>query len=181
MKRYLLATTLLLIALSIAVVLVAKNKPSTSVPDDRQRAVHALDRLTFGPRPGDPEKVLVLGVDNWIELQLHPDKIDDSAIEARLAQYRTLQMSSKELAVNFPPNPVLKAAMEGKVVIPNDPNRHAIYLAGIARLQNKQGDKQNAAPAAPSPGAIVAPAAQAQTVAATKPSQIRDDRREAHS
>jgi len=181
MKRYLLATTPLLIALSIAVVLVAKNKPSASVQDERQRAVHALDRLTFGPRPGDSEKVLVLGVDNWIELQLHPDKIDDSAIEARLAQYRTLQMSSKELAVNFPPNPVLKAAMEGKVVIPNDPNRHAIYLAGIARLQNRQGDKQNAPPAAPSPGAIVAPAAQAQMVAATKPSQIRDDRREAHS
>jgi uncharacterized protein (DUF1800 family) len=107
----------------------------------------------------------------WIDLQLHPDKIDDTAMQARLAQYRTLQMSSREIAVNFPPNPLLKAAMEGKVAIPSDPYRHAIYMAGIARLQNKQEEKQ-----------VTPASAQGPDVMLTKASpQVKEDRREAHS
>ena len=53
--------------------------------DPHTQALHALQRLTFGPRPGDMERVAAMGVDKWIDLQLHPDKIDDSALEARLA------------------------------------------------------------------------------------------------
>jgi uncharacterized protein (DUF1800 family) len=171
MKRY-FATTTLLIGVSVSAVLVAKNKPPSNAQDEHQRAVHALDRLTFGPRPGDPDKVIALGVDKWIDLQLHPDKIDDSAMQARLAQYRTLQMSSREIALNFPPNPLLKAAMEGKVAIPNDPYRHAIYMAGIARLQNKQEEKQN----------TTVPEAMLTTASQSKLSpQIKEERHEAHS
>src|SRR4029077_9147590 len=49
---------------------------------ERQRALHALNRLTFGPRPGDLETVLAKGVDNWIEDQLHPESIADSAAQS---------------------------------------------------------------------------------------------------
>ena len=52
--------------------------------DGQKRAIHALNRLTFGPRPGDVERVTQMGVDQWIDLELHPDKIDDSALDARL-------------------------------------------------------------------------------------------------
>ena len=45
--------------------------------DDQKRALHALNRLTFGPRPGDVERVTAIGVDKWIDQQLHPEKIDD--------------------------------------------------------------------------------------------------------
>ena len=131
-----------LAALSIAAVTVAKNKPRTSnTADEHRRTVHALDRLTFGPRPGNADTVSAMGVDKWIELQLHPEKIDYSAIEARLEQYRTLRMSTREMVTDFPPNPRLKAAMDGKIAIPNDPYRHAIYMAGIARLQDKPNEK----------------------------------------
>ena len=53
--------------------------------NDRQRAEHALDRLAFGAKPGDVERVMKIGVEQWIEQQLHPERIDDRAVEARLA------------------------------------------------------------------------------------------------
>ena len=53
--------------------------------DEQKRALHALNRLAFGPRPGDVERVAAMGVDKWIDQQLHPDKIDDHALDARLA------------------------------------------------------------------------------------------------
>ena len=140
MTRVRLWVAVILATLGIAAVTVAKSKskPSNSA-DEHRRAVHALDRLTFGPRPGDADTVSAMGADKWIELQLHPDKIDNGAIEARLEQYRTLRMSSREMATDFPPNPLLKAAMEGKVVVPHDPYRHAIYMAG-SPVKRKRGD-----------------------------------------
>lgn len=174
-----------LAAVSIAAVVVAKNKPKESpAADEHRRAVHALDRLTFGPRSGDAENVSAMGVDKWIELQLHPEKIDDSAMQARLAQYRTLQMSTREMLMDFPPNPVLKAAMEGKVAIPNDPYRYAIYTAGIARLKNQQDEKQAAAavPAnAASSAAMLKPTSKMQSTPSDSASMPRkQEHHEAH-
>jgi uncharacterized protein (DUF1800 family) len=51
----------------------------------RQRAQHALDRLAFGAKPGDVERVMAIGVDRWIAQQLHPEQIADGAVEAHLA------------------------------------------------------------------------------------------------
>ena len=186
MTRVRLYVAGMLVTLCIVAVTVAKNKPKPSnAAEEHRRAVHALDRLTFGPRPGDADTVSAIGIDKWIELQLHPDKIDDSTMQARLEQYRTLRMSSREMATNFPPNPLLKAAIEGKIAIPNDPYRHAIYMAGISRLQNKQDPKQPAVAtgAAGATPAMVVPASTGQTSSsAGSPAMERQqDRREAHS
>src|SRR5512142_28974 len=83
--------------------------------DERQRAIHALNRLTFGPRPGDVDRVMAMGVDKWIELQLNPRKIDDSALEARRAQFRTLKMDTREMLAEFPPPQVFKQVADGKM------------------------------------------------------------------
>ena len=48
---------------------------------ERQRALHALNRLGFGPRPGDVDKVLAIGVDKWIAQQLAPERIADAAVD----------------------------------------------------------------------------------------------------
>src|ERR1700727_1072417 len=77
--------------------------------EDDKRIVHALNRFTFGVRPGDVERVKAIGVDKWFDEQLHPERIDDSAIEARLAPFRTLKMSTKEMVENFPPRQALRA------------------------------------------------------------------------
>ena len=54
------------------------------------------------------------GVDKWIDLQLHPEKIDDSAVDARLSGFRTLRMDTREIVENFPPQQLIKAVAEGK-------------------------------------------------------------------
>jgi uncharacterized protein (DUF1800 family) len=54
-----------------------------------QQILHALNRLAFGPRPGDVQKVRAMGLDQWIEQQLHPERIDDSAFERKLPRYST--------------------------------------------------------------------------------------------
>ncbi len=68
---------------------------------DRQKALHALNRLGFGPRPGDVDAVLKQGVDVWIERQLHPERISDAAVEKRLQPMSTLRMSSADLVKKY--------------------------------------------------------------------------------
>ncbi len=125
--------------------LLAKKKDSKTDagPNEQKRAVHALNRLTFGPRPGDAQQVMAMGVDRWIDLQLHPDKISDNAVEARLAPLRTLHMSSKELLENFPDNQIIRQVVDGKRSMPSDPARRAIYQVQIARLEQKRESKQS--------------------------------------
>jgi uncharacterized protein (DUF1800 family) len=136
----------LLCGLALAVGLWAKKKPDTSSGESPQRrALHALDRLTFGPRPGDVDAVTAMGVDQWIELQLHPEKIDNTALDARLTSYRTLHMSSREMALSFPPPQVLKAVQDGKLPMPHDSYQRAIYSANLVRLEEKKDAKQAAA------------------------------------
>jgi hypothetical protein len=60
-----------------------------------------LNRLGYGPRPGDVEKVRRIGLSNYIEQQLHPERIDDSALEARLDRLETLDMSTQEIAREY--------------------------------------------------------------------------------
>ncbi len=133
----------LLVVSCFAAMLAAKKKADTTdAASQQKRALHAVDRLTFGPRPGDVQAVMAMGVDKWIELQLHPEKIDNAALDARLATYRTLHMSAREMAMNFPPPQVLKAVQDGKLPMPNDPYKHAVYSANLVRLEEKKEAKQ---------------------------------------
>jgi|GEM_PF-32329 len=70
---------------------------------EEQRILHLLNRITFGPRPGDIERVRVMGPDKFLEAQLRPEMIDDAEVEKRLAVLPTQQMSSTELFQFYPP------------------------------------------------------------------------------
>ncbi len=72
-------------------------------PSDTTRAVHLLQRATWGARPADVAQVLALGRDRWLDRQLHPARIDDAALEQRLARFPALRMSVPELHRAFPP------------------------------------------------------------------------------
>jgi len=133
-----LAACLLCLGLACAVPqLLAKKKdqPADTGTNEQKRAVHALNRLAFGPRPGDVQQVVAMGVDRWIDLQLHPDKIQDDAMDSRLAPLRTLHMSAKEIVEEFPDNQMVKQVLDGKKSLPSDPARRAIYQVQMARLQ----------------------------------------------
>jgi uncharacterized protein (DUF1800 family) len=120
----------------------ADPRSNEQSPNEQKRAVQALNRLTFGPRPGDVQQVMAMGVDRWIDLQLHPDKIPDSAVETRLTGFRTLHMSSKEIAEEFPDNQMIKQVMDGKRPMPSDPAKRAVFQVQMARLQQKQEKKE---------------------------------------
>ncbi|MGA9798678.1 MAG: DUF1800 domain-containing protein [Terriglobales bacterium] len=122
-----------------------KREPAATPLDEQKRALHALNRLAFGPRPGDVERVTAMGVDKWIDQQLHPDKIDDHALDARLEPFRTLRMNSREMVENFPPQQVIKEIAEGKKSMPSDATKRAIYQAQLERYEEKQAQKQEAA------------------------------------
>jgi len=130
-------------ALCAQVALARKNKEtSSSQMPEQKRAIHALSRLTFGPRPGDTNRVMAMGVDNWIDQQLHPDKIDDHTLEARLAPLRTLRMDTREIVENFPPDQVIKVVAEGKQSLPSDPSKRAVYEAQLERFKQRQERKK---------------------------------------
>ncbi|PYV18141.1 MAG: DUF1800 domain-containing protein [Acidobacteria bacterium] len=109
---------------------------SASPLTEEQKVVHVLDRLGYGPRPGDVEKVRALGLAEYIARQLEPERIDDSAASARLERLETTRMSSRELGEIFsraqaarkkrarqnpegeakrpPPDPALRMEMAGQ-------------------------------------------------------------------
>jgi len=121
--------------------------------EEQKRAIHVLNRFTFGPRRGDVQRVQSMGIDKWFEQQLYPDKINDSALEARLAPFRTLHMKTEELVRNFPPPQVIKAVENGRASMPRDPQEKAIYEAAMDRQRQKQEAKREAAEAQNNPDA----------------------------
>jgi uncharacterized protein (DUF1800 family) len=76
--------------------------PITELTED-EAILQALNRLAYGPRPGEIEQVRHMGLAKWIDAQLDPNSIEDSALDQRLARYPTLGMSSKQLLEDFPP------------------------------------------------------------------------------
>ncbi len=79
-----------------------KSKASPGLTEN-QKIIHLLNRIGYGPRAGDVERVKRMGIDKYIDLQLHPDRIDDPGIEARLANFPSLRMSLAEIQKTYPP------------------------------------------------------------------------------
>jgi uncharacterized protein (DUF1800 family) len=117
-----------------------------------ERILHALNRLTFGPRPGDLAAVKTMGLDKWFEAQLNPSQIDDSSLEARLNMFPAMQMTQTELERRYPGQQTLKRMADTDAALPTDPVEHAIYLAGVAQYKMQAARKAEtdaAAKAAP--------------------------------
>ncbi|MGC1462635.1 MAG: DUF1800 domain-containing protein [Terracidiphilus sp.] len=119
---------------------------STQLRGD-DRILHALNRFTFGPRPGDLEAVRAMGQGNvglekWFDQQLHPASIDESTINARLAQFPEMQWNTEDLLYRLPSNAEIRQAMNtGRVPIPANGTLHAIYENQIYRIQSKKDEK----------------------------------------
>jgi uncharacterized protein (DUF1800 family) len=84
----------------------ASRGPVTSLPASPlgpdQRILHALNRLGYGPRPGDVERVRRMGLAAYIETQLDPRGIPDPAVEQALAAYPVLALSTATLVREYP-------------------------------------------------------------------------------
>src|ERR1700689_366886 len=65
--------------------------------------LHALNRLTFGPRPGDLEAVRTMGLKKWIDLQLHPAQIPENPeLLAKLKPLDSLTMPTQVMLEHYP-------------------------------------------------------------------------------
>jgi uncharacterized protein (DUF1800 family) len=78
-----------------------KGLPVTELSVD-EAVLHAMNRLAYGPRPGDVERVKQLGLAKWIDQQLAPNSIDDKALSARLENFPTLSLSAARLIEDYP-------------------------------------------------------------------------------
>jgi len=81
----------------------AAQRKAGAVPEDpdEKTIVHVLNRLGFGPVPGQVDSVRELGLKAYIDQQLAPERIADSAMTERLAEFTTLRMSPRELAEKY--------------------------------------------------------------------------------
>ena len=104
-----------------------------------QKILQALNRLTWGPRPGDAREVKSLGLKKWIERQLHPDAIvENPVLLEKLKTLDTLGMSGAELVRNYPTPQMVRQMVNGQLPFPTDPDRKLMLTKRLA-TENARG------------------------------------------
>jgi uncharacterized protein (DUF1800 family) len=93
---------------------ILKGLPVSDLTPD-EAILHALNRLAYGPRPGDIERIKQIGLAKWIDLQLNPNAIDDKSLDARLKNLPTLRLNTAKLIEEYPqPKQAAKQAAASK-------------------------------------------------------------------
>ncbi len=100
---------------------------------EEQRILHVLNRLGFGARPGDVERVRAMGLDSYIRQQLQPESIPDGVAESKVKQLPALQMTTAELYAKYPQPGALLRIMERRGELPPE-----LEAARAARQQQQQ-------------------------------------------
>ena len=119
-----------------------------------EEVIHAVDRLTFGPRPGDIEAVRKIGVKKWIELQLHPERIrENPQLEEKLTPLQSLRMTQAQTLAAYPSPQLVRAVAMGTEKPPDDPIARAAVDRLAQRFKAKKGNDPGAAiePSVPLP------------------------------
>ena len=108
MKKILTVTLLL-----CTIAPVAADPTTPAILEGRRKALIVLNRLGFGARPGDVDKVLAKGIMRYVDDQLHPERIGDTELEARLRAFPSLSLSNDEILERYF-EPLLEARRERK-------------------------------------------------------------------
>src|SRR3712207_4471108 len=85
---------------------------------EEQRIIHVLNRLGFGARPGDVERVKAMGLENYINQQLSPEKIADSVAENKVRDLSVLSMTTAELYEKYPQPGQLLRQLQARGMLP---------------------------------------------------------------
>jgi uncharacterized protein (DUF1800 family) len=123
--------SLMLLGLGVGLTTVTAQRPAA--PADTRTVVHVLNRLGFGPAPGDVERVQRMGVDAYIAEQLTPSRSPDESLAARLAGFQTLSLTTRELADRY--------------YLPAIQQRRAAQRANTQNPEMRPGEGANAMPA----------------------------------
>jgi uncharacterized protein (DUF1800 family) len=104
---------------------------------EREKTLHALNRFTFGPRPGDVEAVEKMGLHAWFERQLNPGSIDDSQLNTMLDKFPAMHLSQEALLQKFPSPQMLRQMSRQNAPLPSDPTEHAIYADAMVNYERQ--------------------------------------------
>jgi uncharacterized protein (DUF1800 family) len=148
------------------------DESHTAALTQQQKVLHALNRLTFGPRPGDEAAVKKMGLEKWFQMQLHPGRIDDSAFDLQMQAFPAMQLSETKLLQRFP-SPQMIRQMETKdVAAPDNPVERAVYADAEASYEAQRKKQEQAAA---SPVAAVTQMSEGRPEAPGLPSQSRQN------
>ncbi|HZN09324.1 MAG TPA: DUF1800 domain-containing protein [Pyrinomonadaceae bacterium] len=87
---------------------------------EEQRIVHVLNRLGFGARPGDVERVKSMGLENYINQQLNPEKLADTLAENKVKDLAVLNMTTAELYEKYPQPGQLVRQLQNRGLLPKE-------------------------------------------------------------
>src|SRR5256714_8035238 len=159
-----------LLASTFALGLSAQQRTSTVQTarlTEEQRILHVLNRLGFGARPGDVERVRAMGLDRYIEQQLHPETIMDMVADAKVKNLPSLTMTTAELYQKYPQPNLLIRQMQRRGDLPPE-------LAAIAEARQQNRNNQSATPVAPANNTNAMPA-QAMAANPQQPNMSQDE------
>jgi len=116
------------------------------IPKDQQ-ILHALDRLTFGPKPGDVARVKKMGLKKWVDLELHPERIEENPdLEAKLQPLESLRMTPMEAVQHYPTPQMIRAIAAGRQPMPDDPVLRASVQRLVVRYKVKKENDEEMEP-----------------------------------
>ena len=120
-----------------------QSRIAPNVPlNQRERAIQMLNRFSYGPRPGEVERVIAMGPDSWFQQQLDPDSIKEGALNRRLGDYPTQTMTSEQALTAFPDRGAAQRVMEGKEPYPADPLLASVYEVQVYKIEQEQALKK---------------------------------------
>ncbi|MCY7374656.1 MAG: DUF1800 domain-containing protein [Pyrinomonadaceae bacterium] len=136
---FLMLTALMIPALKLGANAQSMAKPATDakakpLTEDR-KIMHVLNRLGFGARSGDVERVKQIGIQKYIEQQLNPVSLNDSATEAKLEKFDVLKMSNDELFAKYP---------NGGAVLMAVAQNNGLKRQDLQGIRQNNQNKQNA-------------------------------------
>jgi uncharacterized protein (DUF1800 family) len=138
------------LALSLAVAIPAAALASKKAPrpaaEEDALIVHALNRLGYGPRPGDVEKVRAMGLDEWIDEQLHPNRIADRTMASHLASLRTIRLSTGDLLAHYEVPREAKKEIQAKRAALGDDASEEQMREARRELMQKYRDQMDGTP-----------------------------------
>ena len=100
--------------------LAAADKSSKKKLTEEQRIVHVLNRLGFGARPGDIERVKAMGIENYINQQLAPEQISDTIAEDKVRTLSSLTLTTAELYEKYPQPGQLLRQLQQRGMLPEN-------------------------------------------------------------
>ena len=118
MNRKSIVVTLVVCIVATQIFAQKRSKPRGLT--EEQRIVHVLNRLGFGARPGDVERVKSMGLENYINQQLNPEKLADTLAENKVKDLAVLNMTTAELYEKYPQPGQLVRQLQNRGLLPKE-------------------------------------------------------------